>query len=686
MAPPWRIAFVVVALSTALGPFDARATTLVYDNDGELAEQSEAVVLGKVVDVGSEYVPETHGVRTRVRIRVDTVVAGRADGNSVELTELGGEVAELSEKVFGVPSYRVGERVLVFLQRDRHGRLHTTGLSAGKYTVQANPGGAWVARRDYRGASLLRPRSHRFDRDPRPEERPLADVIAEAQAAFAARGIAPPRIQLPPPGDDVDFSAPFSLLGSARWFEADAGQPVSFWLDLRGLRALGPVATEQAMQAAMEAWNRVPDSTLRLEVAGAAEPVPFQGCSGPTRITFDDPFQELNDPRECRGILAVGGYCPTRLGVVRNGVTFDAIVIGKVVFNDGWDACSIWTPCNVEEVATHELGHAIGLGHSSDSSATMAAYAHFDGRCAALAADDVNGLRFLYGETRPDLVLLPRSPVTLRIPAGAQSVTKEIALQLRNADRLAVASSAVEARLEVGDGTCPMGTVQAVDSDPKTPGVQDTVSLKPRQTKTVRVLVGVTSDTVSTPLSRSPQRCVLQASLLPLAHEGEDRTPANNTAAVVLELSDGNDLATARLQVARETTISSLSPVRIVLPIWMPVQSRVVPFRIRNLDIGAKEGRTVTVNVDLGDCPAGMVSGLDVSPAAGDQNTVFITPGATIAGQLLLTPPPGSIFTPSRTSPFRCTLSLQVSAADGEANLSDNVAPLVVDVIDGTDF
>jgi hypothetical protein len=41
----------------------------------------------------------------------------------------------------------------------------------------------------------------------------------------------------------------------------------------------------------------------------------------------------------------------------------------------------------------------MGLGHSSDSSATMAAYAHFDGRCAGLRPDDTAAVQFIYPGT-----------------------------------------------------------------------------------------------------------------------------------------------------------------------------------------------------------------------------------------------------------------------------------------------
>jgi hypothetical protein len=79
-----------------------------------------------------------------------------------------------------------------------------------------------------------------------------------------------------------------------------------------------------------------------------------------------------------------------------NGVEFRRIAEGDIIFNDGWSACSFWNQTNLSEVATHELGHTIGLSHSTDSTATMYSFAHFDGRGAQLMSDDAAGALFVY--------------------------------------------------------------------------------------------------------------------------------------------------------------------------------------------------------------------------------------------------------------------------------------------------
>src|SRR5206468_3292950 len=55
---------------------------------------------------------------------------------------------------------------------------------------------------------------------------------------------------------------------------------------------------------------------------------------------------------------------------------------------------------DLETVAIHELGHALGMDHSAISTAAM--YAGYTGMKQALTSDDSSGIQSLYGVRQPD--------------------------------------------------------------------------------------------------------------------------------------------------------------------------------------------------------------------------------------------------------------------------------------------
>ncbi|MHA2134295.1 MAG: matrixin family metalloprotease [Candidatus Thorarchaeota archaeon] len=142
----------------------------------------------------------------------------------------------------------------------------------------------------------------------------------------------------------------------------------SFNLQYRLLTGTGDVSNEWSIiRGGMDTWAGV-------------SPLSFSQTTGSSELEFD-----FRQPSE-------SGY-PFDSGGSKDGNTLAHAyppTNGLVEFDDHED----WGSTHLDAVATHEIGHALGLGHSSVEDSTM--YAWYDGGQASLHEVDVRGIKSLY--------------------------------------------------------------------------------------------------------------------------------------------------------------------------------------------------------------------------------------------------------------------------------------------------
>jgi hypothetical protein len=431
MRPPACAAFLLLSAAAALLPGAVLATTFVRMGERALVDASIGAVRGRVKRVVAAADPATGSISTYVFIRSSAHLFGQFPGGTIVLREPGGSAAGREQRVFGSPEYRVGESVLVFLSRSADGALHTTGLSLGKFTLDERGGATRAVRHFGSEVALLDPQTGALETSAADESVELPTLLTRIHSALAERSATPatPVLRRPPELRRLAaIAAPaFAIFNPAvRWFQADAGTPIEYLVDTTGDATLGVAASRAAVDAGMSIWTGVSTASIVLEDAGDTEPIQVAGCPVENRIIFNDPLAEIDPPVRCQGTLAVTLVCPGEATETVNGQLFYEILSTKVTFNDGFGACPFWNACNLGEVATHELGHTVGLAHSDVANATMAAKAHLDGRCASIAPDDANALAFVY-PVSPGVSPTPTaspSPTAIQTRTGTSPATQ----------------------------------------------------------------------------------------------------------------------------------------------------------------------------------------------------------------------------------------------------------------------
>lgn len=114
--------------------FSAFSSTFVPIPFKKQIKESDAIIYGQVVNTSSVSIGA--GVATKVFIRLDKWIGAEVSNNHIEVFYPGGEIGNKATTVAGTPKFRVGERVALFLGKDKEGKYWGKNLGLGKYSEQ----------------------------------------------------------------------------------------------------------------------------------------------------------------------------------------------------------------------------------------------------------------------------------------------------------------------------------------------------------------------------------------------------------------------------------------------------------------------------------------------------------------------------------------------------------------------
>jgi len=337
--------------------------------DEQLIGFADAIVRGHVARIDVARDAAAGAIYTSVSLDVSDVLKGEIPDRRIVIRQLGGRVGSTALHIGGQATFEVGEDVIVFLeQRPRDRTWATTALWQGKFTIVPADGGDLAVRQDPGG-----PARGIFSGD----SRAVASWLPVLRGETAAANSLPSRAaSLSKTGTDRAPSA--GIAPVAQWWDAelsrasvriDSVAPGQAQLQDRG---------EPQLRSAADFWSAKGVASL---AAGGLQP---SGC-----FTAREPDGRIavgvdgcNELSTRGGTIAVGGSW-IRYDTDAGGHTTPRFLGGGVITNAGDMATRLLANARCfEEVAAHEIGHALGFADAPDGAGVMASTL----RCSAAAA------------------------------------------------------------------------------------------------------------------------------------------------------------------------------------------------------------------------------------------------------------------------------------------------------------
>jgi PKD repeat protein len=425
-------------LFNLIGGAALQATTIVMPTDEQLVEKTSFIAVATVLH--SVPIDRSGAIWTETTLQVERELKGLLPG-VITVREPGGFLGERFTMVYGTPAYTAGERVLVFLSGTPEGYYRTRDMFAGKFSERfGRDGSRYWSRNVDEEVNIL-------GRDLRPMHLPRIERRGDEFEAFIRARAAGRSVRIdyeventlsaeePDETSEREISSNFTLISEPtiyRWTMFDNGTRAD-WYSV-GSQPGYSGGGVQELETAMAAWTGYSAARILYRYAGvsSAPPGGMKNRNSINEVIFNDPLNDIEGSYNSRtgGVVGVGGFN----GVMNGGAwtspfaadaahpqrtynsTF-AITEGNLVIQDGVSPANGIPSGVLAEILSHEFGHTLGFGHSTDSGALM--YHTITGLGPSLRSDDQLAARWLYpnGGSAPAPEPVPAAPSNLSVQA-----------------------------------------------------------------------------------------------------------------------------------------------------------------------------------------------------------------------------------------------------------------------------